>query len=105
MESKAAEKGGPKGGCWCGGDHYSSACPRSKGGGKVLSSVDEDIDASCMMQVKKPLWNQAAEQKQISSNEWDYEQDVDYHSVWAYIPGVWESRRDTRISKSKESIS
>ena len=45
---KGNTKGGPKGGCWvCGGNHYSSECPRMKGrGGKGINGVDGQEETS-----------------------------------------------------------
>ena len=38
---KGGGKGGPKGGCWiCGGAHFSSECPRMRGGPKGGKGLD-----------------------------------------------------------------
>ena len=67
---KGNHKGRPKGGCWvCGGDHYSSECPRMRPkGGRGTNGVDGQEATS-----KDESLELGGGKGEVSSHEWNYE--------------------------------
>ena len=64
----------------CGGNHYSSECPRMKGrGGKGINGVDGQGEAS-----KDESVELGGGKGEVSSNEWNYENEIDYGNIWNY---------------------
>jgi hypothetical protein len=106
---KGAGKGGPKGGCWiCGGAHYSSECPRMKGGkgGKGLNGLGGTEEQG--EPEKESSLGLGGGKGEMNSNEWDYEDPDYWNSVWAYSlqydndPDGWTEVRSSRGSKQSE---
>ena len=73
------QKGGPRGGCWtCGGD--SSDCPMMKPkGGKGINGVDGQGETS-----KDESVELGGGKGEVSSNEWNYENEIGFGHVWGY---------------------
>ena len=64
--------------CWgCGGEHYSSECPRMKGRGrKGINGVDGQGETS-----KDESVELGGGKGEVSSNEWNYGDEIDYRKL------------------------